>query len=57
MKAENAPLRGMRRTLRLFAAGLVLAVAVVVGSKGGRAEGVAAGTVTSPAAHEVAARA
>lgn len=57
MKAENAPLRGMRRTLRLFAAGLVLAVAVVVGSKGGRAEGFAAGTVTSPAAHEVAARA
>lgn len=37
MKADRTTPRGLRRALRLVAAGLVLAVAVTVGSKGGRA--------------------
>ena len=45
MKADRTTPRGLRRALRLVAAGLVLAVAVTVGSKGGRAADIA----TSPA--------
>jgi len=46
MKADRTTPRGLRRALRLVAAGLVLAVAVTVGSKGGRA----ADADTNPAA-------
>lgn len=49
MKADRTTPRGLRRALRLVAAGLVLAVAVTVGSKGGRA----ADAETSAAAVQV----